>query len=289
MQVLITGANGTVGTAILDELREREAYEFTAIDLEEHPTVETTVADVADYDAIRPAFDDQDAVVHLAAYPDVDGTWEDIHSPNVRGTANVLKAAADAGVDNFVFASSIHTVGLYENELAPDLYDPDFDLKIEHTDPPRPDSFYGVSKVFGEALGRLYVEGSTNPLAELDSAYTTPAWESPKRFYSLRINTVRPDPYDHPYGLAEAGVDDGRWNRGFTEYELMADRLKCTWLSHRDCAHLVDLCLQDDTVEFDVFFGVSDNDGRWCDISHARAVLGYDPADNGAEWESPPE
>ena len=288
MRVLITGANGTVGTAILDHLGDRDEYEFSAIDLEPHPDLETTVADVADYEAIRPAFEDQDAVIHLAAYPLVDGTWDDVYPPNIQGTYNVLEAAADAGVERVVFASSIHTVGLYENELAPDLYDPDHPLEIHPDDPVRPDSFYGVSKVFGEALGRLFVESSPNPLAELNPSYTTPVFETPKRFYSLRITSVRSEAYDHPYGLAEEGVAAGNWERGSDAYELMAARLKCTWLSHRDCAHLVDRCLQDDTVEFGTYFAVSDNDGRWMDIGPTKTDLGYEPKDNGAEWDGPP-
>ncbi len=288
MRVLITGANGTVGSAILDQLGDRAEYEFTALDLEPHPDIETTVADVADYDAIRPAFDDQDAVIHLAAYPLVDGSWRDVADPNIEGTYNVLAAAADAGVERFVFASSIHTVGLYENELAPELYAPDHDLEIHPSEPTRPDSFYGVSKVFGENLGRLFIEGSPNPLAELNSAYTTPSWTYPERFYALRITSVRSEPYDHPYGLAEEGVADGHWERGSDEYELMADRLKCTWLSHRDCAQLFECCLTDDSVNYGVFFAVSDNDGRWVDIEPTRETLGYEPHDNGADWDAPP-
>jgi hypothetical protein len=42
-------------------------------------------------------------------------------------------------------------------------------------------------------------------------------------------------------------------------------------------------------VDFDVFWGVSDNDGRWVDLEHGREVLGYDPQDNGADWNSPPD
>ena len=69
----------------------------------------------------------------------------------------------------------------------------------------------------------------------------------------------------------------------------MADRLKATWLSHRDLGQLVERCLLDDTVEFDIFWGVSGNAGRWVDLEHNREVLGYEPQDNGAEWDSPPE
>jgi nucleoside-diphosphate-sugar epimerase len=288
MQILLTGANGTVGEAILSELGDRDDYEFTCLDVEDHPERDTVVADITDYDDIRPHFDGHDAVIHLAASVDLSGSWNDIHRTNVVGTYNVLEAAADAGVEQFLFASSIHTVGMYEIELAPDLYDPDHELQLDHETPVRPDSFYGVAKVFGEALGRLYVESRENPLGEVHPAFETNAWEFPEQFYSLRIKSVRDAAHDHPYGLAEEGVEAGLWERGSDDYEYMADRLKATWLSHRDLGQLIDRCLRDDSVDFDVFWGVSDNDGRWVDLEHDREVLGYEPQDNGAEWTEPP-
>lgn len=289
MQVLITGANGTVGSAIIDELGDRSEYEFTCLDVEDHPDRDTVVADITDLDDLRGHFEGHDAVIHLAAAVDLSGSWGDILSVNIEGTYNVLQAAAEAEVEKVVYASSIHTVGMYEIELAPEIYDPDYDLSVTHEDPVRPDSFYGLSKVFGEAAGRLFVESRSSPLGEIHPTYVTNTRTHPQRFYSLRIKTVLADEYDHPYGLAEMGVDEGWWERGSDEYERMADRLKCTWLSHRDLGQLVDACLQDETVEYDVFWGVSGNDGTWVDLSHTEDVLGYDPQDNGAEWTAPPE
>ncbi|MFO8116177.1 MAG: NAD(P)-dependent oxidoreductase [Halorubrum sp.] len=289
MRVLITGANGTVGSAIIDRLGDRDEYEFTCLDVEDHPDRETVVADITDLDDLRGHFEGHDAVIHLAAAVDLNGSWEEILSTNVRGTYNVLQAAAEADVETFVYASSIHTVGMYEIELAPEIYDPDYDLAVTHEDPVRPDSFYGLSKVFGEAAGRLFVESRPNPLGEIHPTYVTNTREYPRRFYSLRIKTVLGDEYDHPYGLAEMGVDEGWWERGSDEYAYMVDRLKCTWLSHRDLGQLIDACLRDETVDYDVFWGVSGNDGTWVDLSHTEEVLGYDPGDNGAEWTAPPE
>jgi nucleoside-diphosphate-sugar epimerase len=289
MRILVTGANGTVGEAIISGLEDREEYEFTRLDIEDHPERETVVADISNYEDIRPHFDGHDAVIHLAAMVDLSGSWDDILEHNVIGTYNVLEAAADAGVEQFLFASSIHTVGMYETDLAPELYDPENSRPVvRHTDPVRPDSFYGLSKVFGEALGRLYIESHSNPMASVHPAFAVNKRTSPQQFYSLRITSVRDAEYDHPYGLAEEGVDAGMWERGSEEYQFMADRLKCTWLSHRDLTQLVDLCLQDETVDFDVFWAVSDNDGRWLDLEHGRSVLGYRPQDNGATWDEPP-
>lgn len=274
MNVLITGANGTIGTAITGTLKERTAYSFTGLDIEDRPDRETFVASVTEYDAIRPAFDDIDAVVHLAVYPPgfVDENWGRILAVNVEGTRNVLRAAADAGVESVIFGSTNHVVGMYEREHAPEIYQPGFDLTVDHTSPVRPDSTYGVSKLFGEHDGRYFVE----------------THEYPKRFYAIRIASVRPPAYDHPYGDAERGVNEGRWERESREYDQQVVRLKATWFSRRDCAGMIENALQDNDVEFGVFYGVSDNDSRWFDIDNARDVLGYDPKDNGEEWSEPP-
>ena len=268
MDVLLTGAHGTVGTAITDHLD----HDFTPLDREPQSD-ETVVADVAEYDAVRPAFDGRDAVVHLAGYPATDATWEEALTNNVVGTGNVLRAAADAGVDRVVFASSNHVVGMYEREHAPELYRRDYDLTIDHTVPIRPDSYYGSSKACGEAFGRQFAE-----LEEL-------------AFYALRIGSVRDPEYDHPYGDAERGVEDGEWERGSEAYERQVARMKCTWQSRRDLAHMVDRCLRTEAqghVPFDVFYGVSANKRRWFDIEHARESIGYEPQDDGEEWDAPP-
>ena len=271
MRILVTGAHGRVGEGL--KLHLADQHEFTVLDREDHPDYDTHVADVADYDAIRPAFDDQDAVIHLAAYPTTDGTWEQVHDSNLVGMHNVLEAASDAGVEQFIFASSIHAAGMYEEENAPDLYELDFDLTVTHEDPERPDSYYGASKAFGEDWGRYYVE----------------CREHPTQFYAIRIASIRQAPYDNPYGDAEKGVEDGDWERGSEEYETQAKRLKGTWLSERDWAQLVELCLADEDVTFDVFFGTSENERGWYDIEHAKEVLGYEPQDRAEDWTEPPQ
>jgi NAD+ dependent glucose-6-phosphate dehydrogenase len=272
MRVLLTGAHGRVGGGIKEHLAPKDDYEFTYLDREAHPDEATHVADVGNYDAIRPAFEDQDAVVHLAAYPHTDGTWDQIHENNIVGTQNVLEAASDAGVESVVFASSIHAAGMYEEDNAPAVYDRDHELTVTVEDPDRPDSYYGGSKAFGEDLGRLFVETR----------------EFPTRFYALRIASVRAPPFDNPYGDAERGVARGEWARGSDAYETQVKRLKGTWLSWRDLAQLVALCLQDETVTFERFFATSDNPRSWWDIEHAKDVLGYDPQDCGEDWTEPP-
>ena len=279
MNTLITGPYGRCGTALIDHLHDSPAYDFTYLNRSDrgpddpYGGYETVVADVADLDAIRPAFDGQDAVVHLAGYARVESTWGDVLEPNIIGTYNVLEAAREAELDTVVFASTNHVVGMYEIEHAPDIYERDHELLVDHTSPVRPDSYYGASKAFGEDLGRYYVEN----------------FEYPKRFYALRICTVNDEPYDHPYGDAEEAVANGEIERGSDAYHEKVRRMKAMWHSRRDFAHQVDCCLSDDTVEFDIFYGVSDNRRRWFDLERSRAILGYDPQDDGEAWDAPPE
>lgn len=273
MQVLITGGSGSVGTAITDSLSD--SHSFVNLDLEPHPDpgVPTVKADVTDYDAIRPHFDEVDAVVHLARVrlPEVErsggqtASWSDDLAANLEGTANVFRAAADAGVESILFGSSNHVVGMYEYANKPDIYYPDFDLTVDHTVPPRPDSMYSVWKLYGEGIGRMQ------------------ALVNDMQFYGLRIcNVTGPDretPVDYAEGLLEDGMDPDS-----DEFEHEVRRKQAMWHSRRDLAHMVDCCLRDESVSADVFYGVSDNDTRWFDIDHAREVLGYDPQDNGSEW-----
>lgn len=272
MRVLLTGAFGGVGTTLREELDER--YTLTCLDLEtpEDPPDRTVVADVADYEEIRPAFDDQDAVVHLAAIPG-EAPWQEILETNIVGTYNVLQAARDAGVGSVVFASTNSVIGGHEDEHAPDLYERGYPVVLDDGVPVRPSSLYGTAKAFGEHLGRYYVE----------------CHDAPEQFYAIRIGSHRVAPHDHPYGDAERGVERGDWERGSPEYHDQVPRLKTTWHSHRDTGHMVECCLDDDSVDFGVFYGVSGNRDRWMDIEAARARIGYDPADDGAEWDGPPE
>jgi len=280
MDVLLTGANGVVGTAITEHLGDDDGYEFTLLDVDPADDArpgESVVADVRDYESIRPHFEGQDAVVHLALIWGMGGSgsrelgWVEPLGENLRGHNNVVAAAVDAGLDSIVFASSHHAVGMVEVRNAPKIYH-DSGITVDAEEPHRPDSRYGLTKSYGEDLGRLAAEAHG------------------VRFYGLRIGAVRPPEYDHPYGYAEEGVDDGEWERDSPEYEQKVARLKALWQSRRDCAHLVDCCLRDESVEWDQFYGVSANDRRWLDdLDHARETVGYEPRDNGEEWDGPPE
>jgi uronate dehydrogenase len=144
----ITGAAGTVGTALRRGLRDLGP--IRSIDVEPIHDVsgneQVVTADVRDLAALGEAFAGAAAVIHLAAIA-TEAPFEDILDTNIRGTYHVFEAARRAGVRRVVFASSMHTTGFYP-----------WDARVGPDDPVRPDTFYGVSKVTGEALGRLYAE-----------------------------------------------------------------------------------------------------------------------------------
>jgi nucleoside-diphosphate-sugar epimerase len=271
MDVVITGAYGRVGTALLDHTSGE--FEYVPFDRREHPDLDTIVGDVTNFDAVRSALEHGEAVVHLAADPAVEADWGSVLENNIVGTYNCLEACRQCEVETAVLSSSNHVVGMYECDHAPDLYETDYELLLDHRSPIRPDSLYGVSKAFLEALGRYYVEH----------------YEYPSQVYALRIGSVRYPAYDHPYGDAERGVEAGRWTRGSDEYQREVKRMKATWHSRRDLAALVERCLEDDTATFEIFYGVSDNERRWFDIYRPRRVVGYSPRDNGEEWDQPPD
>lgn len=146
--VLLTGAAGGVARFLRTELAGH--YDLRLSDrviLEDLGDNESFVAaDLADMEAVRRAVEGVDAIIHLGAFS-VEGSWETILHANIEGTYNIYEAARHAGVRRIVFASSNHAVGFYERSKT-----------IDHSVYPRPDSRYGLSKVFGEALASLYAD-----------------------------------------------------------------------------------------------------------------------------------
>ncbi|MEI7059284.1 NAD(P)-dependent oxidoreductase [Nocardioides sp. CCNWLW239] len=151
--VLITGANGVVGRLMRPRLaREGRVLRLLDVVRPEPPAegeaVEIIEASVTDEAAIRAACEGVDAIIHLGGIS-VEGPWADILSANIDGTRVVLEAARDAGVRRVVLASSNHATGFYDIDSAPEGGLP-ADVF------PRPDTYYGVSKVAIEALGSLF-------------------------------------------------------------------------------------------------------------------------------------
>ena len=94
-KVLITGMSGLIGGIVRERLEG--TYTLSALNRRPVEGIECYQADIADLDAIQPAFEGVDVVVHLAANAQGGATWEDLLNPNIIGTYNVFEASRRAG------------------------------------------------------------------------------------------------------------------------------------------------------------------------------------------------
>lgn len=146
--VLLTGAAGGVGT-LMRELLPAYGYELRLLDmLPVEGAPDAVTADLADRAALREAVRGVDAIIHLAGIS-VEASFEKILRANIEGAYHLYEAAREEGVPRIVFASSNHAVGFTPRPVGGDPL-------IPIDTPRRPDTFYGLSKGFGEDLAQLY-------------------------------------------------------------------------------------------------------------------------------------
>ena len=250
-RVIVTGFGGRIGKVLRDHLGDK--YEFSGIDRIALDGLDSVKADLTDLDAIAPAFEGKDVVVHLAAEPrhTPDIGWDLLMPDNVIATANVFEAARKGGVSRIIFFSSMHVSGMYERDepyasIAAGEYDgidPDSVPLITADMPDRPDGPYAVSKIFGEALGRYFHE---------DFGISV---------ICIRFGTTSPQdkPGDDP-------------------------RSYVSWFSHRDIAAMVERCIDAESIGFEIFYGASANKWKIYDTPRAWDALGYRPADDAEAW-----
>lgn len=149
MRVLITGAAGRIGGYLRSRLArpDRVLRLLDVAPLEARPGEEVVQASIEDLEALSDATRGVDAVIHLAGLSG-EAPWDRILASNIDGTYRTIEAARRAGVRRFVFASSNHAVGFLRRPVGGEPA-PDYAF-------PAPDTYYGVSKVAGEALASLY-------------------------------------------------------------------------------------------------------------------------------------
>lgn len=250
-RVLLTGAAGRIGTYLRERLGEK--YELSGTDRVPVDGFDSVTADLTDFEAILPAMDGKDVVVHLAAEPrHTPDIWWDLLLPdNIIATANVFEAARQGGVRRVVFFSSMHVNGFYERDepwrsISLGEYgglDPATVPLVTHEMPNRPDGPYAASKVFGESLGAYYAEE-----------------------YGMSVICIR---------LGTMGGDDRPGDD---------PRSYVSWLSRRDLASLVERCIEAQDIGYDIFFGASNNTWKIYDTPRAHRVLGFAPQDNAEDF-----
>jgi uronate dehydrogenase len=149
MKILMTGAAGGVGQ-MLRPYFQSAGIELRLSDVQRVSDLQSNEsfinADLNDTSVLPTLVDGVDGILHLGGHS-VEGSWETILKSNIEGCYQLYEAARIAAVPRIVFASTNHTMGFYPRSET---------VGVEKR--VRPDSRYGVSKVFGEALGALYAD-----------------------------------------------------------------------------------------------------------------------------------
>jgi uronate dehydrogenase len=148
-RVLLTGPTGRIGRVLRANLNGR----YSLLRLGDRvpmgqaaPGEELCAMDLHDPSSLDRACDGIDTIVHLGGQA-IEADWETVLQTNIAGGYNLFEAARRQNVKRVIFTSSHHAIGFYRRNQV-----------IDNTVPPRPDSRYGLSKAFGEALGRYYAD-----------------------------------------------------------------------------------------------------------------------------------
>ena len=212
--ILITGANGRVGSALVRYIDALECgYILRLADLKISDERGMNV-DVADLSLCRIACEAVDTVIHLASNPSPDSPFEDILPVNIVGTYNIFQAASEAGVRRVIFASSAQVVEGYP-----------LDVQVRTDMPVRPKNLYGVSKAYGEALAAYYayqnkLEAIAVRIGAFEYQYEwaqmssrdLSAWAEPEDICSLLVRCIEADLAEEPFMIAH-GISDNRFKR----------------------------------------------------------------------------
>ncbi|MBS0519274.1 MAG: NAD(P)-dependent oxidoreductase [Proteobacteria bacterium] len=204
-RIVFTGAAGGVGTMIRPLLSRLYpglvlTDRVAPADLRADETF--VPADLARADEVAAAVRGAHSIIHFGGHS-VEGPWDAILQANIVGCCNLFEAARQAGVKRIVFASSNHAVGFYRRRK-----------RIGTDVTVRPDSRYGVSKAFGEALGALYADkhGIAVTCLRIGNVGQRPLdvrrlsiWISPEDLVQLiRIGLEHPDVrYEILYGASD--------------------------------------------------------------------------------------
>lgn len=236
--VLVTGAAGRIGRSFAGHAASTYRLRLMVLPGEKkvdaiRPFGEIVEADLSDPAALARAAEGIDACVHLAGNPSAHSTWNNLLKNNIVGTYNLFVAALAAQCKRVIFASSIHAVSGYPS-----------DVQVKPEEPVNPGDVYGVSKCFGESLGRYMAE------------------KEGMSVIALRIGAFQKE--------SNIVGNDGV-------------RMMDTWVSPRDLNQLLCKSIDAPAgLKFAIFHGLSNNRFKRLDISNARELVGYAPQDDAS-------
>lgn len=235
-RVVITGGAGNIGSYFAEHKHDKYDLVLFDRDAEDLKAVEsfgeTVVGELSDLETLKVACEGADTMIHLAGNPSPGQTWGSVVENNITGTYNAFVAAKAAGCRRIIYASSIHAVSGYPK-----------DVQVKTSEPVNPGDLYGVSKCFGEALGRYMAN------------------QEGVSVIALRIGAFQPE--------STAEKPDLSMIHG--------------WVSRRDLLQLMEKCVDVENVRFAVFHALSENTFKRLDITDARELVGYEPLDNFSE------
>jgi NAD+ dependent glucose-6-phosphate dehydrogenase len=241
--VYITGITGIIGRILVEHLADRYCLRGNSRSGTTLAGAAIVAGDISDADFMREQLQGVDTLVHLAGVSNPRADWEDVLSSNIAATYVVYEAARMAGVRRIIYASSNHVTGILMEKRVPMTVD----------SPVRPDGFYGVSKVFGETLGRLYADRYGISVLNLRIGWVTGETDPTRtvEFFSQMRNI--------------------EWRR---PYPWM-------WLSVADCVRAFQCAIEaPPTIDFGTYYVMSANRGSLWDMSNTRDDLGYIPQDD---------
>lgn len=242
-KVLVTGASGLIGGLVIRNLSHK--YEFSGLNRRPVDGIPCLQADITDGEAIKPAFQGIDMVVHLSAETKDLYNWDKIFANTMRGTINVLQAAQEAGVKRVILGGSGGAMCGWEFDkslpygaLAQGRYEEAGESwpLLDHNDPPRPDAPYSVGKLFAEHAGRWFSD-----------------------YYGMSVLCIR-------LGVV-LDTDKPKLLRHFPGF-----------LSNADCVQIIEKSLDAPlSLKYAVYDAISENKYRWRDTTFAKTVLGWQP------------
>ena len=168
--VLITGSTGNLGEKAVAAIGSRGDVRITRIGRNSENKASVLNADLASFDRKwSKHFAGVDTILHLAADPKPVATWSSLQKVNVDLSLNVLRAAEEASVMRFVFASSNWVLGGYRFS----------DARLSSKTPPRPVNPYGASKLFIERAGLSQSQRTGMTFIALRIGYCQPGENRP--------------------------------------------------------------------------------------------------------------
>ncbi|MFT4151889.1 MAG: NAD(P)-dependent oxidoreductase [Paracoccaceae bacterium] len=238
--LLLTGASGNLGRWLAPALAAR-GYRLRLSDIAPFPDplpegAAFIRADLADAAAVADLVRGTDRILHFGGIS-VERPWAEIIGPNIQGCVNIFESARAEG-QRVIFASSNHTIGFYPRGQM-----------LDTTDPFRPDGYYGLSKAWGEMLGRMMFDkhGLESVHLRIGSAIPAPTearhlstWLSLPDLLGALVAAIEAPVTGHAV-IWGASANAARWWRG-------DDAARIGFVAQDDAAGFAPLPVQGDPV-----------------------------------------